>query len=207
MSMKGPFQLVAGHPALDFANTLDWRFDPERRIDLLRSYESLLEFEVQSGIISGTQAKRLLSQTSKRDSARALQRAIDLREVIDPLFRSVALGDRPRAGALDRFNEFLVELQIPASVVLRGSEFLLAPGDFSNRADGPLWPIVEGAARLLTSRERDQIRECGEPTCRWLFLDSSKNHSRQWCSMKICGNRAKIRRFRDRQIAAKETLS
>ena len=36
-------------------------------------------------------------------------------------------------------------------------------------------------------------------TCRWLFLDRSKNHSRRWCDMRICGNRSKTRRFYARQ--------
>jgi predicted RNA-binding Zn ribbon-like protein len=40
------------------------------------------------------------------------------------------------------------------------------------------------------------LRECGNPECRWLFLDTSKNHTRRWCDMKICGNRMKARRFK-----------
>jgi predicted RNA-binding Zn ribbon-like protein len=40
------------------------------------------------------------------------------------------------------------------------------------------------------------LRVCEKPDCRWLFLDTSKNHSRRWCDMKICGNRMKARRFK-----------
>jgi hypothetical protein len=57
--MKHNFQLVAGHLALDFVNTLDWRFDPEHRVDLLPDYESFLEFALQSMVISATEFKTL----------------------------------------------------------------------------------------------------------------------------------------------------
>jgi predicted RNA-binding Zn ribbon-like protein len=48
---------------------------------------------------------------------------------------------------------------------------------------------------LLGSSQRGRVRECSEESCRWLFLDHSKNRSRRWCNMQICGNRAKARRF------------
>ncbi len=45
------------------------------------------------------------------------------------------------------------------------------------------------------------VRACGADTCRWLFLDTSKNHTRRWCNMKVCGNRMKARRFQARRGA------
>jgi predicted RNA-binding Zn ribbon-like protein len=42
------------------------------------------------------------------------------------------------------------------------------------------------------------VKDCGDPSCRWLFLDTSKNHTRRWCDMKTCGNRMKARRFQAR---------
>jgi|SRR5262245_1280406 len=195
------FQLVAGHLALDFANTLDWRFDPTRRIDLLSNYERLLDFATQSAVISTNQARRLRARTSDRDARRIVREAMALREVIDSLFRSIANGDSPRSGPLKKFNRFFRDLRLPSSVGRRGSEFVLFAGDASARSDGPLWPIVDAAVGLVTSAERARVRECDESTCRWLFLDTTKNQSRQWCSMKICGNRAKAKRFRTRQRA------
>jgi predicted RNA-binding Zn ribbon-like protein len=58
-----------------------------------------------------------------------------------------------------------------------------------------LWPIARAAADLLASSDVALVRACSSPTCQWLFLDTSKNHHRRWCSMKQCGNRAKVRRF------------
>jgi len=193
------FQLVAGHIALDFANTLDWRFDPARRIDLLSSYEELLGFATQSAVLSTNQTQRLRATTSDRDARRVVRVAIALREVIDSLFRSIATGSSSSpVDQLKKLNQFLRDLTLPSSIGRRGSEFVLIAGDASARSDGPLWPIVDAAVGLLTSAERARVRECGEFSCRWLFLDTTKNQSRRWCSMKICGNRAKAERFRAR---------
>jgi predicted RNA-binding Zn ribbon-like protein len=49
---------------------------------------------------------------------------------------------------------------------------------------------------LMTSERLQALRECGNRECRWLFLDTSKNHTRRWCDMKVCGNRIKARRFK-----------
>jgi predicted RNA-binding Zn ribbon-like protein len=73
----------------------------------------------------------------------------------------------------------------------------------------PLWPILWSAAELLTSDEREQVRECAGSACTWLFLDRSRNRSRRWCSMQTCGNRAKARRHygrrgRSRRMAERE---
>ncbi len=47
--------------------------------------------------------------------------------------------------------------------------------------------------------ERERLRRCANPTCRWLFVDRSKNHSRVWCEMSTCGSRAKMTRYRSRR--------
>lgn len=57
------------------------------------------------------------------------------------------------------------------------------------------------AAVLATAAEGRwaRLKVCAEDTCQWAFIDSSKNHSRSWCSMKVCGNRAKTRAYRARR--------
>lgn len=62
--------------------------------------------------------------------------------------------------------------------------------------DLPLWSVIREAAELLTSGRLAQVRECAGDACSWLFLDTTKNHSRRWCSMRGCGNRARVRRHR-----------
>src|SRR5258706_243420 len=66
--------------------------------------------------------------------------------------------------------------------------------------DHLLGPIARSAANLLTRDELlYHVSHCGGDNCGWLFVDSSKNHSRRWCDMRDCGNRAKVRRHRLKQ--------
>jgi predicted RNA-binding Zn ribbon-like protein len=193
--MAVKFQLTGGHLALDFANTLDFRYDPERVIELLPTYESFLEFCRQSGIITTGQMRKLRRNTSESDARRTLNRAIELRETLYLLFLSAVKGRRVRGDYLRAFNRFLEDARVPEAVAWQKGALVRTHGDLAEAPDGPLWPVIEAAANLLTSPDCRHVRECSDNTCRWLFLDRSKNHSRRWCEMRICGNRAKAQRF------------
>jgi predicted RNA-binding Zn ribbon-like protein len=69
-----------------------------------------------------------------------------------------------------------------------------------------LWPVARSAADLLTSAEElARVGQCADDRgCGWLFFDTSRNHSRRWCAMKDCGNRAKARRHYRRQRKARQ---
>ncbi len=61
--------------------------------------------------------------------------------------------------------------------------------------DRVLWPVVCLAVEVLTSSEIARVKECANPDdCDWLFLDSSKNNRRRWCSMEGCGSLVTMRR-------------
>jgi predicted RNA-binding Zn ribbon-like protein len=199
MALPTKFQLIAGHLALDFANTLDYRFDSKRRVDLLPDYEHLVEFARQSGIITLQQARRCLSIASRAECNLTWQRAVQLREAIDSLCRSAMLGRAPRRHCLQVFNDFLATAQTTEAMLWQRRGLVRGYTDLALHSDGPVRPIVGAAVNLLTSSERHYIRECSENSCRWLFLDRSKNHSRRWCDMRLCGNRSKVERFRSRQ--------
>jgi predicted RNA-binding Zn ribbon-like protein len=66
-----------------------------------------------------------------------------------------------------------------------------------------LWSVARAAAELLTSEHVERVRECEDDHgCGYLFIDQTKNHSRRWCSMESCGNRAKARRHYARAQSA-----
>jgi predicted RNA-binding Zn ribbon-like protein len=65
-----------------------------------------------------------------------------------------------------------------------------------------LFPIVEAMGNLVCNEDFRQVKFCEGPTCSMWFLDISKNHSRRWCTMSICGNRAKAKLHRARKKAA-----
>jgi predicted RNA-binding Zn ribbon-like protein len=61
-------------------------------------------------------------------------------------------------------------------------------------------------AHLLLAIERLQslgawprLKACTDEGCQWAFYDATRNHSRTWCSMEVCGNREKTRRYRARR--------
>jgi len=63
------------------------------------------------------------------------------------------------------------------------------------------WTHLESAVDLVRAVELRQLRACpvDDGGCGFLFLDRSRNHSRQWCTMQDCGNVSKVRRFRQRR--------
>jgi len=58
--------------------------------------------------------------------------------------------------------------------------------------------VLAAASRLVVLGEWDRIKICPADDCRWAFFDRSRNHSRTWCSMRVCGNREKARTWRER---------
>ena len=69
-------------------------------------------------------------------------------------------------------------------------------------ATGPVGAMGRLVAALYSAMQEedwDRLKLCTDDNCRWVFYDRSKNHSSRWCSMASCGNRAKARRFRQKQ--------
>ena len=193
--MADEFQLVAGHLALDFANTLDYRYDPDRLIDLLPNYERFLDFCRQAGVIRSAQMRKLFDGLSESDSQRVLKEVIEFRETLYFLILSAVQGRRPGEPHLRALNRILSEARALDEVVWHKRRFDRRSRDITERPDGPLRHVVDAAVGLITSPDIDNVRECSEKTCRWLFLDRSRNHSRRWCDMQLCGNRTKAKRF------------
>jgi predicted RNA-binding Zn ribbon-like protein len=196
--MVRKFQLVAGHLALDFVNTLDNRYDRPRLVDLLPDYDSFLAFSRQSGILTGGRMRSLRGSTSASKAGHALEQIVELRETFYTLFLSVAHGKRPSTGTIRKLNRFLRDARPLETVHWRNGRLVRSYGKAMVSSIEPLWPILEAAINLLESPDSRRIHECSEKTCRWLFLDGSRNHSRRWCDMRICGNREKAKRFYSR---------
>ena len=58
--------------------------------------------------------------------------------------------------------------------------------------------VLVSVAQAMTDGSWSRIKACRADDCRWAYVDHSRNHSRQWCDMAVCGNRAKARRYRTR---------
>ena len=195
------FDLDGGRACLDFANTLS-----STTGEHLTAYADLVAFAAQSQLITPEDAAWLRAE-GERDRAVAdgvLVRAKRLRASIRAIFSSLAAGEKPPEHDLAVLNMDLAA-SLPHARVLpaRGGGYRW--GWTGRNLDAPIWPISRSAADLLTNdRERPLVRECGADNCQWLFLDTSKNRSRQWCSMQSCGNRQKARRHYQRLRATRQ---
>jgi predicted RNA-binding Zn ribbon-like protein len=198
------FEISGGHPALDFTNTISRREDPAKSREYLTSYGRLVSWSVQAGLLAPKKGERLRAEAKNRPRAAvlALRRAVAIREAIFSLFVAIVRGERPPAGALEAINAALPEALATLRVGSERDGFGWRFAHDEAELAPVLAPVVRAAADLLTSPELVRIRECGSDTCFWLFLDRSKNGTRRWCDMKVCGNRAKARRHYQKEKRA-----
>jgi predicted RNA-binding Zn ribbon-like protein len=188
-------KLVGGRLCLDFANTIDGRNDVGA-VEYLHDYDDLLAWGRHSGALSDDAARRLSGEAARRpDEARAaFMRALALREALYRIFSLVAQDATPASDDLALLNAMLSEAMGRAQLIPTDRRFSWEWREDDLTLDRVLWPVVRSAVELLTAPELRRVRECPGANCDWLFVDSSKNRSRRWCTMETCGNRAKARR-------------
>ncbi len=206
-------KFIAGDLSLDFINTVGARVskpghhrsrdyaDTVLR-DKLVAYQDLLTWSRLGGLVSNTETRRLEDDAAAHpeNAAAVLVRATALREALYRIFKSVVEGWRPNAHDMDVLRAELSISRSHEQLAPAAGGFSWFWDDVSHQAlDHPLWVVSRSAANLLTSPNLALIRQCGGTECGWMFLDTSRNHGRQWCDMRICGNRAKAMRFRQRQ--------
>ncbi len=195
------WKLLGGHLSLDFANTADWHAS-EQPEELLTSYTELVSWSQQAGILTEKLAKRLLRQAANRpaEALAVLKQAIALREAIYNIFAAVANEQTPQGTDLATLNSALSEALAHSQIVPTETGYGWQWAGEEDALDRPLWPIARSAADLLTSDELQRVGQCADDRgCGWLFLDTSRNHTRRWCSIEDCGNRAKARRHYERK--------
>jgi len=202
------FDLTGGLLCLDFANTMDDRAD-EHPQELLVSYGDLVAWSSQAQLLTEQEARQLLEKAEKHNSEtnRVLKRAVEVREAIFRIFKAVAESESPEDEDLVRLSTLVAEAQEHARIVPGTHGFHWDWAGTGSELDCMLWPVVHSASDFLTSDELDTVRVCASDTCNWLFIDTSKNHSRRWCNMKSCGNREKARRFYSRKKSSESTVS
>ena len=191
--------LVGGALAVDFVNTAD-SATPDGPItdDHIADFELLIAWTQRAKMISPSRADRLLrrARRSPTDAQKVHREAIHLRDALYELLRSSATGRSPQRMTLEKLRE--LERNALRHAQLRWAEDRWAwTWTFGEDPRCVLWPITHSATELLTSAAVRRLKLCNG--CRWLFLDTSKNDSRRWCTMAGCGNRAKARRFAARR--------
>lgn len=206
LSTAKKFQFVGGNLALDFCNTMGGKRGATTR-DLLGSCFDYLAWCLQAGVIDVREGRALAVRADREPATAvaALNRATELREGLFRIFAALITGRPPPRSDLAALNaqlsQSLGRLQVAASRDQGGFVWKWAGAD--GDLERPVGPIAHAAATLLADAPAlARLCMCGGDNCGWLFLDSSKNHSRRWCDMRDCGNRAKIRRHRLKQRQA-----
>jgi predicted RNA-binding Zn ribbon-like protein len=203
-SSSPPFSLCGGHPALDWVNSLDNRFRRDGPDELLQSYADLLRFTEQGALVTAPQSQHLAKTVAQATATRILRSALDLREAAATIFYQAIDGiaaSNATTPALALLEHHLTEARAHQHLqwcpTTQKLTWVWRSPDIEPQR--PLWLLAIQTSNLLMSDEMTRLRSCECDTCRWLFLDTSKNHSRRWCDMKICGNRMKARRFQARR--------
>ena len=192
--------LVGGAPCLNFANTSSGRGTPLRQ-EHLRSFDLLLAWSEHAGLTARALRQRLsrLAARQPRAAARVLRRALALREAIHATGAALANAAPPPAPALAVLNRELAAAMAQARLRPADGGFAWDWAAAPAALERVLWPLARSAADLLVAPLHARVKQCPGHGCGWIFLDLTKNGSRRWCEMEVCGTRHKIRRYRDRR--------
>jgi predicted RNA-binding Zn ribbon-like protein len=169
----------------------------------LHALNDFIAWSEQAKLLKVDQAEALRSDAARHaaKAAEILARATNLREAIFRIFFSAAKNKAPAQDDMARLNaELAASLgRLRITPVRNGGGFAWQWADERVEAEHLLGPIARSAAELLVQPDLvAKIHQCQGDNCGWLFVDCSKNHSRRWCDMRDCGNRAKVRRHRKR---------
>lgn len=198
---RWPDRFLGGAICLDFINTIE-RFESRHQEDRFTDYGAILRWSITRGTMLPDALGRL-HKFARRDpngAAQVWRCAIELRRVLRELMIALMSG-QPSEGALERLNRRFADLPpAPAMAYKAGAFHYQLSGE---ALEEPLWPVLWSAAGLLTEKQTERLGECQAESCRYLFLDLSRNKSRRWCSSESCGNRERVRRaYRAEKIEA-----
>jgi predicted RNA-binding Zn ribbon-like protein len=197
------YSKVGGWLGLDFNNTVQSYKLHNPNYDYFKSYSDLTLWARQAELITQEEEQRLNRKGAEmpQKAEQLLDKARAMRDDINSLFSTIAAGERPEGEVLKRLNSQLAEAMAHACIEQTEDGYTWGWAGFPDEMESLLWPIVRSAAELLVNNEKlERVRECAGDACGWLFVDTSKNHSRRWCDMRDCGNTAKAKRHYQRKV-------
>jgi len=182
----------AGKLCLAFADTAR----AEDKYEELNGIGDLLQWATKAGVLLSADSGRLAKHYggNRREAAADLARAVGVRDLLRSIFTGIANGRPLRDRDIAELNSALA--QTPALLRVRAHSGAVGT-QWDSAAEGLpqiLFPVLADAVNLLASDRRERIRECSSTECTMLFVDESRNGSRRWCDMNVCGNRIKARR-------------
>ena len=198
-------RIVGGHPALDLVNTVGSRRGGVGA-DYLATYGDLLLWAARQGVLDDEDAATLSVAASAEpaEAASALLRAKRLRECLWRVCGALQGGDGPAEADLA-----LLTREVLAAQRARALKWMDAGCAWlwtgAAGLDAVTARVAWAAAELLAEGERlhlSRMRECEGRNCGWLFLDTTRNSTRRWCTADECGSLARVTRFRAKRKGA-----
>ncbi|WP_433007566.1 CGNR zinc finger domain-containing protein [Kribbella sp. CA-294648] len=177
------FPFIGGRPVLNFLGTLGKR--TTEPLERLRTPEDLTRWSEKAGL-----AGQGVISAGPAD----LEAARALREALYGLTMSALGRASAEPGDVEIVNYWAAQPTPVPGVAIRSG--VLHREDPAPTASAVLAAVARDGIDLLTGPDVESIRECEDATCTLLFLDTSRGHRRRWCSMNICGARAKMRTLR-----------
>ncbi len=173
------------------------------RLDLVREFINTAELDEDqdllddlTGLRSWFVDKGLLGASSRVTEAN-LRQTIDFRESLRDILSAHTAGI-VSTGAVRLLDAAVKKIPMRLRVDDTGWVRVAAAGkDF----DGALGELLARVYEAMEDGSWQRMKACSDETCRWAFFDHSKNRSAHWCNMAVCGNRAKVNAFRQRQAA------
>ncbi|WP_321474204.1 ABATE domain-containing protein [uncultured Paludibaculum sp.] len=192
---RNGFLFVGNQLFLDFLNTRPLMNG--ELVEMLVDWPALVRWLRAAGLLNARQAEKLAHRGSSSERTEVLGELLQLRETLRKVVVQVEEGKPVNSSTLAELNRLLTlypstdELRAVDSHIERTRQFdPQAPRDV-------LAPLVDHAAALLSDCDPARIRKCEQ--CVLHFHDTSKNGTRRWCSMQLCGNRAKVKAYADRK--------
>lgn len=199
-----PKDVVAGHPVLDFVNTVTARDKASPR-DWLDSYVRFVDWADLADVLTAGEREGLreLATAAPREAAAELRRIKALREALHALCGALISDSPAPAAALEAFDA--AWRAALGRTTLRRAAPGIAP-TLNLTCSGLCLPADQlslQAVDLLSDFPAARARVCRGEHCGWLFIDTSKAGRRVWCDMATCGNAAKTRRHLERRVVGR----
>lgn len=197
------FEFIGGWLCLDFANTINYAGTPgvgAGQNERLKGFSELVAWGCLSGLITGAESLLAAAGHHPLQAGAALEEARALRLAIHHVFSAVAYRQTPDRVDMAALNAAMgkaaqhMQLQPRKKGSSSDKAFELGWAAEGNDLRQVLYPVAWSAVELLTSEVLPLVKRCQGAGCAWLFLDETRNHSRRWCDMAHCGNRAKASR-------------
>lgn len=195
-----PALFLADALGLDFLNSIATPVDTP--IDWLSDGDGLLSWLAQAGLVPETSLAEIRDRAMPGELDSVAAQARSLRE----WFRGFVEARKGRPLTADALQDLL-----PLNRMLERDEAFaqIMPCDGAvglalrsqrrwRSPDSLLLPVAEAMARLVCEEDFTHVKACEGPACTLMFVDHTRGHARRWCSMAICGNRAKQAAHRQR---------